>query len=692
MKKNLILLWVFTLLLLFHGCNLDEVAFDKLSKDVNISPEIVAPIARANFTVWDIIQSVNKENQDLFTKDPNGLVKIIYTQNELIKYKVGDLLTYPVKQNFSSGDKVMGDILPDDETVTTSITLNDLAGKLNGSLDGIEAFNGMNIPFPPIEASNLDAHFKLDEIPDFTTITLSKWTLEITLENKLKVPMSIDGSFFDLGTNQAVKDFTFANIAPNGSQTISVNIAGTQLSNKMEFRLMSFNTPGSASAVKINLADYFKVSFQLTDLGVSKGNLMITSSKELEGSVGTFEFDFPEPDMKAFSGVLQKGSLSINSGNTSQMTGTIHFKLNEIKKNGVPVEISIPLGGSSATIDLAGAVINFDADPAFPYNHIPYVYSIVVNSTPGLIDYSSTDMIKMDVTLKDMEFKSIIGDFGKRSMTIDAGYFDMNVDLLNKIDGNFKLANPSLMLTIHNSIGMPASVNLGFTARNKEGLEVELNPQPFDIPVPANPNAGYATKNVVMDKSNSQIVDFIALPPTGKILYNGQVDFNKTSAVTAQNPNFMDIDNTFFMDLTMELPLELQISGIKFKDTTSVSGADYDQVESADLIVNATNGIPLDFDIQLLFVDTISKIQIGASQTVRILSAAQVNATTGKLTPVESSQSFSLTKMDMENLRKSNGLVFSGKVSSSANGTTIAPINSDSEIKLNVVIKTKVNL
>jgi len=469
-----------------------------------------------------------------------------------------------------------------------------------------------------------------------------------------------------------------------------VDLAGKQFSNQLEFRLTSFNTPGSPS-VNINLADYFKISFHLNELGVSKGNLMVTNSQTLEGSADIFKFVFPEPDMKAFSGVLQKGSLSIKCSNTSQITGHINFRLNEVKKNGVPLDISIPLGGNSTTIDLAGAVINFDTNEASPYNQVPYVYSLFVNSTPGYINYSSTDMVKMDVTLNDIGFKSITGDFGKRSITVEPNDFNMNVDLLSKIDGNLTLANPSLMLTIHNSIGMPASMQLEFTATSKEGLVVELNPPAFDIPVPANLNAGIAIKNVPFDKSNSKVIEFIALPPTGKILYSGQIDFNKTP-VTAQNPNFMNSDDPFFVDLAMELPMELQISGITINDTSSVSGGDYDLVEAADLIINATNGIPLDFDIQLLFVDTISKVQYGSSEKVRIMSAAKINATTDELTPVKSSKTFSLNKMDMENLRKANGLVFSGVVSSPDNGTTVAPINADSEIKLSVVIKTKVNL
>lgn len=691
MKSYVNAMFISIVVMFLNGCNLEGLDFDKLSKDTGISPEFVIPIAKANISVWDLVQSANKDNEDLIQKDPNGLIKIVYQQSDFINYKVSSIIPNPGTQNFSSGSLVIGDILPKDVNVETSITLNQLSVKLNGLLDGILPFNGMKIPFPPIVASGMDAHFNLDAIKDYSSITLRTGTVEITLKNEMQVPLTIDGSLFDVGNNRSVTDFTFTNIAPHLTKVVSADLTGIQLSNQVEFRLKNFNTPGSLTPVNINLEDYFKVSFQLKDLAISKGNLMISKSQFMKGHNGEFEFMFPEPDIKAFSAVLKKGSLSISVKNGSQLTGSINFKLNEITRDGVPLEATIPLRGNSTTIDLSGAAINFSANPLIPFNHIPYFYSLSIDQTPGFIDFSSSDEIQMDVVMDGFEFKSLTGDFGKRSITIDPGSFELNVDLLNRINGNFKLSNPTLALIVHNSIGIPGSVKLEFIAKSKDGLIAPLNPPLFDIPVPKNLNAGIATKNVVFDKGNSQIVNFIGLPPTGKILYSGQVDFNTGGIVTLQNPNFMDMDASIGFDWLMELPMELQVNQLGFKDTTSISGADFKNFASADLIVNAVNGIPLEFEMQLLFVDTISKTQYGVSEVSKILSAALVDAS-GDITPVQSSHTFSLNKTDIENLRKSNGLVFSGAVSSPSSGTAVAPIYSGSEIKLNVVIKSKVNL
>jgi len=681
----MILLWP-----LVNSCNLDSLDFNKLSTETNLSPEIVAPFAKANVSVWDLIQSANNNNPGTVTKGSNGLINIVYQQNDLYKYNVRDFVQFPTRQDFSSENKALGNISIGDINVSRNITLNDLATSLNGSLSSVVSLNGMNVPFPAVSFNGPEVKYNLSSISDYQSITLSSGTMAIILNNQLKVPVKISGSLFDVVNNRKITDFTFATVNPNGTSTTSVSLAGLQLSNQIEFRMMTFETPGSSTPVNINLNDYFKVTFNLTNLGISAGTLTV-GAQTLAGYSGTFGFTFPEPDLKAFGASLKNGLLSIRVTNTSQLTGNINFTLPGIKRNGAIVSSSIPLNGTTTTIDLSGADINFAADPAQPYNRIPYTYSLQVNKSSGYINYSSTNYLKMEITLTNLDFKSIQGDFGKRQIQIDNGQFAMNVDFLNKLAGSFKLANPSLNLIIRNSIGMQATVSMNFTGSNKDGQTAALNPPAFDIPVPANLSAGVATKSVLINRQNSNIVNFVALPPTGQISYSGKADFNATTPVTQQNPNFLDVDATFAIDLAMTLPLELQTSNLEFRDTASVTKGDYDKVQSAELTINAKNGIPLNVDLQLFFIDTISKVQFGQSVKTTILTAAQVDAQ-GNITPVQSSKTFTLDATEMDNLRKANGIVFSGTISSPSGGTGTASILSDSKIELNAVIKSKVKL
>jgi len=694
MKKSPLFLCLVLLLFLANSCNLDSLDFNKLSDDLNLNPEVVAPLATADITVWDLIHSANNNNDDVITKDPTtGLVKIVYKQDNLYTYNVRDFLDFPTQQSLSADNKALGEVSPSDVSVSRKVTLQEMTETLPGAVNNVAAFSGQTIIFQPYSFTGPTVIYGVNPFSDFTSVTLSKGTLEVKLENKLKIPITIEGILYDKTKQANIASVAFANIQPSSTSTQPFTLDGKQLSNQIEFRLTKFTTPGSnPGTVLIDLQDYFNMTFSMKDLKVSAGNLMV-KAQTLDESKGIMSFSFPEADLKAFSTVLKKGTLTFKSTNTSNLTGSINITLPEIKKNGTPVTATIPLTGNSSSIDLAGANINFASDATKPYNQVPYTYTVQVNKSSTYIDYVSTQTIKMEVTLTNLDFKSISGDFGKQKINIAQGVFDMNVEMLDKINGSFKLTDPKLNLIIHNPIGAPATVNLDFSATNKKNESVALKPNPFNLPVPADINSGTKTETVTFNKSNSNIVNFIALPPTGKITYSGLVDFNSgTTPITAANPNFLDLDAPFSIDLAMDLPLQLQTKDLAFSDTTKITGSDYDKIETADLVLTATNGLPLDIDIQLAFVDTNTHKQIGVSTKSKILTSAQVNATDNSITPVKSTNTFTLTKTDLENLRKSNSIVFTGFVSSPSAGTSVATIWSTSKIALSVVIKSKVNL
>ena len=172
MKKLIILIGLAFVLALTNSCNLDNLDFEKLSDQVNLNPEVVAPIAKADISVWDLMQSLNKDNSNMISKDPNGLVKIMYRENDLFRYNVRDLLSLPVQQNFSSGDKPLGKLQPGTVSVACNITLTDLVNLLGFS--NAAQYAGQTVPFPSFSYNGPYVSFKVDQIPDFTTITLSK--------------------------------------------------------------------------------------------------------------------------------------------------------------------------------------------------------------------------------------------------------------------------------------------------------------------------------------------------------------------------------------------------------------------------------------------------------------------------------------------------------------------------------------
>lgn len=693
MKDLRLILWIFFTGIVLNSCSLDELDFSKLSDDAQWSPEMVVPLAKGKVSAWDFLHGAVESNESSLAKDSNGLLKIVYRQNDLLNYGVRDLFSFPASQAFALEEKPLGVIHPENIILSTQISLDELTNLLGGSLSQLSALDGSNAPFPSVSAPGLNAPFNTNGTSEFEYIVLSEGVLDIHIENRLKVPITVRGSLVDKASGNKIQEFTFNQVMPGEFKNVTSNLAGVELSNQVEFKLLSFETPGSVTPVGIHMQDYFKIKFMFNDLGISSGRLKVTDIHTLKAGDGFLDFEFEDTEMKGFAARLKKGLLTIRNTSSLPLSGSVNFTLNEIRyiSTGLPVTATVPLNGNPTVISLDDSDINFTTNPSKTYNSVPYTYSITLDPSPNYVNYSSADVFKLDVALDNLDFKTLSGDFGKRALELEPGMFSMDMDLMERLSGGLKLANPTLSLTVRNSIGVPATMAFDFLATAKDGGSVALNAPAFEVPVPVHLGAANAVKTVVFDHQNSSIVDFVALPPSGSISYSGKVDFNPTVAVDLQNPNFLDVDGIFAMDLALELPLQLQITNLTFKDTTGITGSDYENVQTAELILKAKNGLPLDVEMQLLYVDTLSGQQFGASKFTKVLSAAHVSDA-GVITPVESTHSLTLESSELVMLRKANGLVFCGKVSSPDAGATVAPIYSDSNIELSVVLKSKINM
>ena len=691
MKKFFYKLLFLLLLFVINSCNLENFDFNKLSDDVNISPEFVVPLANANISVWDIIESVNDENDTLLKVGTNDVIKIVYTEKGIYNYSVRDLVTLKSQKSFSSGNKLIGGISLDNVSVTRKVTLWDITNAVNGTIDNIIPWDGTNNIFPSTSfVGPPPAVYTVSGVNDFTSIKFSEGNVEITLENKLPIPVTMEGGLFNSQTGQSFATFSFTNLTPNQTTTATVSMVNKTISNQIEFRMTKFETYSTGFPSSINLNDYFNLSMNFKNIKISEGNIKV-DAQTITGFSGAFDFEFDD-GVKVFEAILKRGFLDITSSNNSQLSGTINLTFPNIKKIGTPVTVNVPFSGSPNTVGLTNAVVNLASDITTPYNKVPYVYSITLNASSGYINYNSTNYLSLNVNLSNLDYQSIKGDFGDKNITITQGSFNMDMEFLDKIKGNFKLANPQLQLILSNKIGVPAQVSAQFTGSNKSGQSVTLIPSPFMLSTPASLGAPAVSQTITFNKNNSNIVDFVALPPSGNITYSGNISFNPgTIPITATNANFFNLDDSLKIDLGVDLPFELQINDLIFEDTVKVNGKDLDMIKSAELIVNAINEIPLDIDVQIFFIDTISGQQYSSSTKSNLLTAAQIS-NTGVITPVTSSNSIALDENELEGLKKANGMVFKGFISSPENGTKTAVIYSTSKLNMNVVIKSKFDL
>ena len=689
MKKLHRKLFYLVILFAINSCNLDNFDFNKLSEEVNLSPEFVMPLANADISIWDIIESVNEENDTLIKKGDNDVIKIVYTEEGIYDYQVRDLLDLPQEKSFSSGNKAFGNIKAEDVLVEKEVSLRDITDAIDGDIDNIIPLNGTINVFPATSyVGPPSAVYQVPEITKFNWIRFAKGDLEITIENNLPVPLTIDADLVVRQNSESFAPFTFTNIPANETATKTISLVNKNISGLIDLHIGIFRTLSTGLPTLINLDDKFKLSMKFKNIGILEGNIQV-EGQTITGFSGSFDFNF-EDGVKVFETILKQGFLDIHSVNVSNVTGTINLTFPNIKKSGNAVEVSVPFNGDAYTVGLSDAVIDLASDITSPYNKVPYEYSITVNSTPGYVDYFSTDYVKLDVNLTNLDYKSVKGDFGDKNVTIDEGSFNMDMAFLDKIEGDFRLANPELKLILTNSIGVPAEVNANFVAQNKSSQSVTLDPDPFRLTIPTSLGSPAVTQIITFNKTNSNIVDFVALPPSGNISYSGNIVFNPDGAVSSANANFFNLDAGLRIDLGVDLPFELQVNNLTFSDTAKMDSGDLDMIKKAELFINAVNEIPLDIDVQLFFIDTISGQQYSSTAKNKLLTAAQISDA-GVITAVNSSNSFILEDNELEGLKKANGIVFKGNISSPSNGTKTAVIYSQSKLDINVVIKAKLD-
>ncbi|MDE5612931.1 MAG: hypothetical protein K2I90_13065, partial [Odoribacter sp.] len=122
------------------------------------------------------------------------------------------------------------------------------------------------------------------------------------------------------------------------------------------------------------------------------------------------------------------------------------------------------------------------------------------------------------ITLSDYDFSEVRGDIVQTGgIKIDDGSFDMDMDILNDIKGTIKFTDPKVELVMKNKgFGVPLGVDMTFVGTDKNGDKTKLALDSSLLFV-----GNFSDMDTVIipsvDSANSNIVDFLASLPRGKM-------------------------------------------------------------------------------------------------------------------------------------------------------------------------------
>ncbi|MGE5420961.1 MAG: hypothetical protein ACM3UT_12295 [Chloroflexota bacterium] len=693
MIKRLFAIWMFVVVLA-SGCVKETYDMEKLSHKAELSPTIVIPAFKGTALLSDAVKE-----SDTVIYDSDKFVRLVFRKDSAINIGLQDYLNVNDLVTFSD-TYTIGEIMISPFQGTMGFTLDEVSRNFSSALrNQFETLDdGSNHPFPSFPSVNAGSK-TFSAFPNFQNAVFASGFLDISIKNNFNAPLS--GVQINLSNSYgAFASVTLPAVNAGQTQTTSINLAGKTLTNTLTASVTLSGSPGNATPVLIDL-DQSNISFTASgrDLKVSSGKVIVPSQTvSEEGSVDIVSFD-PGNGIELERMRIISGTLSWEANYNATLNASVDITLPTAIRNGTKVTETINVNQmhSVGALALPNTSISFDVDPAHPYNKIPVEYTIRVNSNNLLVDFHSTDQVKLDLNVANAEFDYIKGYFGQQVENVEPDTLDFGIDeYIRNLSGDFFLTNPSIKINYSNSFAVPIQVNL-----NGKGLKgssaTDLGLAPILVAYPQAP-AKDISSSFSVDKNNSALPQLVSMPPES-VIFSGSAKMNPDGDPNHLRNNYVYGRSRFLASVEMELPLELSFNNLQLTDTTDnfLSGEDSggdintDDLDLARIGISFKNGFPFSITARMSLYNTSTKTVKSYIDVPELLKAAPLDAN-GKATGFsESAATIEVTKQFLDNIDSSDQVIFTFRIATPGAPRAVK-IYSDYRLDFNVSMFLKTNV
>lgn len=518
---------------------------------------------------------------------------------------------------------------------------------------------------------------------------------ELIFYNAIAFRAKNTGRFFETGSE--VGRLNNVIIPPNSFVTQELDISGRGISNRMRYDGLA-SSPGTSEAVEVNTSDLIITDITgevtLSSATAILDAQDFFSSGTIEINDDEFKLSRPEHFIEIKSGILNFASI-INNIDLDIDTLVISFPDIRMPGSGFGIEDSLVISFvgnerilrrtansvASQELSLAGHRI-YALDNKIDYN----VYAIT-ESTRGKVDeertVQSTDILEANVEIDNLSISRAFGQAVVKTIRLndepDTGdasldLFNDNVAQITNVEEleelsrritNIQFFNPSLNLTYSSNIGVDADIYAAILGVNESGDHVMLTGRnnsdfqvnstdtlggffnngslipssdlvKFRITAQEDLNSTTQQRTVSFDSDNSNVDDFLSNLPTS-IRFVGKALINPESG-----DGFLINPIDFSTTMGIDVPLNFATGnnpGIT-RDTLEVDLADLPgdgddiQFTSARMLLNYTNSLPLELEVEMQFLDenyqliTQAPFPGRANDGPYIIGPSEVDATT----------------------------------------------------------------
>ncbi|MCT4613339.1 MAG: hypothetical protein N4A49_00525 [Marinifilaceae bacterium] len=325
----------------------------------------------------------------------------------------------------------------------------------------------------------------------------------------------------------------------------------------------------------------------------------------------------------------------------------------------------------------------------------------------GIISTNATQ-IAFEVAFNNNSLLLVEGYLGQKDIDFNKGDFEMDLDMWDNVDGTFKFADPKIDFYLVSGVGIPVAFNPVLNGYKKDNpTPVPLNAKSLVTDYPKSEteiNNGGIKQTLTIDKTTSDIVDLIALPPSEKITYEGSVKLNPNGNVDKDgNPVKNILTNKSKINLGMMLDVPMTLNAHELSLTDTIKDIDVEETEKiieASLVIISENGLPLTVKINNIKLMSASNQLLSTIETNTILEAAPVftdgdnkgYVDESKITKFEAN--IKLSQEQIKSLEDTDYALINAGISTtnSEDPNSFATVTNNTKLKFRIAVQAKMDM
>lgn len=672
--------------IVMSACKKANLDMDKYS-NLKVQPGVVTPLASVSITAGKILK------QDSITvHDPDGLIRFLVRQDSIVTIGADSILKNIALPKSSVNFK-LGEINVPNINQSQKITLKDLVDLCDAQTQFVfNYYNGKDTIFPALSSPAGDTN-AVTKATNYEFIRLSKGYLKFGLTNNFPTVLSkAQVVLYDNKYGTKLGTVNFANILPGSKGYDSIAMAGVTLSNDLSFQILSVEMVQSSGFVRIDLTDDLTIDINGSGLKTTGGRAIIPS-QIIQTQLLALNLSSPTDDYRLRN--VRFGSAAIPFTAESKFAENLDLSIQfpDATVGGSPISptaISLPKGSKTGTFDLSNANIFLGAVDTLTHNMLRVAVSPSIKSSGNLVDFDSSDFVKLDIDPANIVIDYVDGYMGQKTWTVDVD--DVNFDALASLGKGLTLTNPKMSIIVKNSFGIPILLELSLVAKDDKGASVDMQPPTMLFGYPSIAQAGTTINSKFdIDKSNSKIVQALGLPPT-KFTIAGKAYLNK-DGFKGYN-DFVSSKSAMSLSFEANMPLSIVAQDFSIRDTAELKETlkGLDVFDYLELKIKTTNGFPLEGSLDLYFADANGVILDSLINTT--LVASGVPDATGKVvTRTENMTSFLLDKETLANIatdtKFAQKLIFVTHFYTYNKGSQSVNIHTDNQLDIAIAFRAK---